>query len=80
MTRQDVLVQIERIFQENLKKESVRLEESMACSDVDGWNSLAHMMIIAGIEKYYSIKFNFREVVKLKTIVDICDAVSKKTA
>jgi Acyl carrier protein len=78
MTQQEVLLQVQNIFQEVLKRENMQLTESCTTNDVDGWNSLSHMMIISNIEKHFGIRFNFREVVKFKNVGDLCDAILKK--
>lgn len=46
--------------------------------DVDGWDSLTHMQIIAQIEKRFGVRFNFREVIKFKNVGDLCSALLTK--
>lgn len=46
--------------------------------DVDGWDSLTHMQIIAQIEKHFGVRFNFREVIKFKNVGDLCSALLTK--
>ncbi len=75
MTHQEALAQVQTIFQEVLKRDNIQLENSYTTNDVDGWNSLSHMIIISHIEKHFSIKFNFREVVKFKNVGDLCNAI-----
>lgn len=78
MTQQDALVQVQLIFQEALKRENIELTESSTANDVDGWNSLTHMIIISLIEERFAIRFNFREVVKFKNVGDLCNALIVK--
>ncbi len=75
MTQEDALVQIQLIFQETLKRENIQLTESSTANDVDGWNSLTHMIIISQIEERFAIRFNFRDVVKFKNVGDLCNAL-----
>jgi acyl carrier protein len=75
MTQEDALVQIQLIFQETLKRENILLTESSTANDVDGWNSLTHMIIISQIEERFAIRFNFRDVVKFKNVGDLCNAL-----
>jgi len=78
MTKEDVLIQIQDIFKLVLKKVDVALTEHSTFGDVAGWDSLNHMIIMSEIEKHFKIKFNFREVLKLKNIGDVCNAVLAK--
>lgn len=78
MTHSEALAHVQAIFQEVLKREGILLTESSTANDVDGWNSLSHMLIISSIEKHFGIRFNFREVVKLKNVGDLCNAIVTK--
>ncbi|WP_320052953.1 acyl carrier protein [uncultured Acetobacteroides sp.] len=78
MTHSEALAHVQTIFQEVLKREGILLTESSTANDVDGWNSLSHMLIISSIEKHFAIRFNFREVVKLKNVGDLCNAIVTK--
>ena len=52
MNREEVLKQLQSIFRNILKKDNVCIDESSTSKDVDGWDSLTHMQIIAQIEKH----------------------------
>ena len=68
MNREEVLKQLQSIFRNILKKDNVCIDESSTSKDVDGWDSLTHMQIIAQIEKHFGVRFNFREVIKFKNV------------
>ena len=72
MNREEVLKQLQSIFRNILKKDNVCIDESSTSKDVDGWDSLTHMQIIAQIEKH------FREVIKFKNVGDLCSALLTK--
>ncbi|WP_047451180.1 acyl carrier protein [Alistipes sp. ZOR0009] len=78
MTQAEVLAQVETIFQKVLKRDNIQLTETATTNDVDGWNSLSHMMIIAEVEAQFGIKFSFREMVKFKNVGDLCNAIVSK--
>ena len=78
MNREEVLKQLQSIFRDFLKKDNVCIDESSTSKDVDGWDSLTHMQIIAQIEKHFRVRFNFREVIKFKNVGDLCSALLTK--
>ena len=78
MNREEVLKQLQSIFRDILKKDNVSISESSTTQDVDGWDSLTHMQIIAQIEKRFGVRFNFREVIKFKNVGDLCSALLTK--
>lgn len=59
MNREEVLKQLQSIFRDILKKDNVCIDESSTSKDVDGWDSLTHMQIIAQIEKHFRSTFHF---------------------
>ena len=61
-----------------MNREEVLKHESSTSKDVDGWDSLTHMQIIAQIEKHFGVRFNFREVIKFKNVGDLCSALLTK--
>lgn len=75
MTKESILLQIQHLLSEILKKDDIEINESTTSKDIDGWDSLNHMIIIARIEKHFGVIFNFREVMKLKNIGDLRDAI-----
>ena len=78
MNREEVLKQLQCIFR-NILKGNACIDESSTSKDVDCWDSLTHMQIIAQIEKHFGVRFNFRrEVIKFKNVGDLCSALLTK--
>ncbi len=77
-TKESILKQIELLLREILNKESLNISMSTTSKDIEGWDSLNHMIIIARIEKHFDIIFSFREVMKLNNIGDLCNIVLTK--
>ncbi len=80
MDKLEMIKELNVLFQNVLKKGEVKLEVESTTDDVEGWDSLTNMLIINTVEKTYNIKFGFREIIKLKNVGDLCDAIIKKTA
>lgn len=78
MSRDELLKLVEKIFYEVLKKDDFTLTYQSTANDIDGWDSLSNMKIIAQIEQQFKCRFNFREVLKFKNIGDLCDVLLTK--
>lgn len=70
--------QIITIIKKVLKNDKLILKPHHSAADVQGWDSLRHVMIIAETEKQFDIKFDFMEVMNIKTIDDLAKAVKRK--
>ena len=46
--------------------------------DVDEWDSLSHVQLVAAIEDAFSIKFKSREILSWENIGDLIDSIEKK--
>ncbi len=66
------------IVKDVLQNKNLTLNASSSSKDVDGWDSLRHVMIISEVEKEFAISIDFMEVLEIKTIGDICTSVSKQ--
>lgn len=77
-TTAEILEALNGIFRHGLKNESLNLTETTTAHDVDGWDSLTNMLLISEVEKAFGVRFNFREIVKMKNVGDLCAAIANK--
>lgn len=77
-TTAEILEALNGIFRHVLKNESLNLTETITAHDVDGWDSLTNMLLISEVEKAFGVRFNFREIVKMKNVGDLCAAIANK--
>lgn len=78
MEDQEILSKITEIFCSVLKKQNVIIEAATTTADIDGWDSLSHMMIIDSIEKRFSVKFKLMEIMKFNNVGDMVVCIKKK--
>ena len=70
---------IEQIICETLKlPKDFKLSDDMTYKDIDNWDSLSQMELIATIEKEYNIEFDFEDMISLNSIGKIKEIVNNK--
>lgn len=74
----DILNDLNSIFGEILKRDNIILQRDFSAKDVDGWDSLTNMILISKIEEKYDVRFNFREIIKMNNVGDLCDQIASK--
>ena len=79
MNTQMILNELSLIFQEILKRDNIVLASETTAQDVEGWNSLTNMLLIRRIEKDFNVHCTFRDIVRFKTVGDICNSILTKT-
>ncbi len=67
----DVLISI-------LEHKNFEMHDELTARDVDGWDSLSHMMIITKIEEEFSIRFKLRDLNKLKNMGSLVSVIQSK--
>ncbi len=78
MNREDILKRIEEIFQEELEIDDLVLNDETIAEDVEGWDSLSHVQLVAAMEEAFGIEFKSREILSWNNIGDLVDCIQKK--
>jgi acyl carrier protein len=80
MNRSEILEKIGIILTSVLGHDNFELQENLSAKDVDGWDSLTHMIIITEIEAKFEVRFKLKELNKLNNMGNHLDLVSNKLA
>lgn len=77
MERQDIITRLTPIAQNVFEKPELEIVDSLSAETVDTWTSLAFMKLLSAIEEEFGFRFKMMELLSLKTMGDIIDAISK---
>jgi acyl carrier protein len=80
MDEKDILEKIQSAARKTLKNDGLILKGSEKFTEVEGWTSLTHMMIIADIEKTFNIKFKLKDIKQVKDIGALVMCIKGKLA
>lgn len=78
MERNDIIEKIKAALIGVLEHENFEITDELTAKDVDGWDSLSHMMIITEIEKVFTIKFKLRDLNKLNNMGSLIELIKTK--
>ena len=78
MERNDILKRVEEIFREELEQDELVLTDKTTAEDVEGWDSLSHVQLVAAMEEAFGIEFKSREILSWDNIGDLIDCIEKK--
>lgn len=78
MNKQEIMSELEQIFMDVFAREDIQLSETTSTGDVEGWDSLMHITILEAVQNQYSIAFELDEIVEMKTVGDILQAIVSK--
>ncbi len=78
MNQEQLLKEVNEIFKDVLDNEDVVISFDTVASDVDDWDSLNHIQLIAAIEKAFHIKFTSTEIYQFKNVGEMISSINKK--
>ena len=73
------LEQLTPIFRQVFDDESIVITRETTADDIDGWDSLSHMNLVAAVELKFNIRFALGELQALRNVGEMVDLVEKKT-
>lgn len=77
MNRDILKNEIQAIARDVFQKPELVVVDALSAADVDTWTSLSFTQFIAAIERQYGFKFKLMELLQLRTMGAILDAVLK---
>jgi len=78
MERTEVVNKLTSIFRKVLNDEAIVLKEEMTANDIEKWDSLSHMLLIAESESVFEIRFKLKELNKMKNVGDMISVIMEK--
>jgi len=77
---EEILAELQGIFRDILDQPDLVLTRGSNASNVEDWDSLAHINLLTTIEKEFGIKFALNELQELKDVGDMIELIQKKLA
>lgn len=75
MEKDKIKEKIKTILIPILEHENINMNDETKVEEIDGWSSLANVVIITEIEKTFNIKFKLRDLNKMHSIGSIVDLI-----
>lgn len=75
MTREEVFAALNEVFQDVFDDESIVVTDATTSEDIEEWDSLEHINLIAAVEQEFGVKFNMGQVVTMKNVGEMADII-----
>ena len=79
MTRQEIFAKLSEVFSD-VFDEDITVTENTTAADIEDWDSLAHITLIAEVEDAFDIKFSMKEVTGMKNVGEMAKLIEVKKA
>ncbi|MBS0172254.1 MAG: acyl carrier protein [Nitrospira sp.] len=74
----DLHSQLEDVFRQVFDNEHLTLRDDMTAPDIEGWDSVAHINLMFGIEQAFGVRFKGNELADMKNIRELKQFLSSK--
>lgn len=79
MTRNDIFSKLTEIFRDVFDDDELSIQDSTVAEDVEDWDSLTHISLIAAIEEEFDLRFDMKQVISFKNVGELVDAIENAT-
>jgi acyl carrier protein len=80
MTERDILARLTTIFQDLFDDPSLIVGERTTAEDVEGWDSVNHVLLVVEVERRFGVKFRTAEIETLRNVGDLVGLIAKRSA
>ncbi|MBK7172883.1 MAG: acyl carrier protein [Bacteroidales bacterium] len=71
----DIKNELTLIMRRVLKQENLSLKEDFTDRDIEGWDSMAQVELIAEIEEHFNIEFSLKDLPRLNSVKNIIQLI-----
>ena len=75
MTREEVFEKLNEVFRDVFDDDSITVTEATTANDIEEWDSLEHINLLAAIEQEFGMKFSMGQVVSMKNVGEMADII-----
>lgn len=69
---------LQDIFRDLFEEEDLIIEDSTSAQDIEDWDSLMHIQLIAQVQEDFGIRFTTAEIMKLKNVGEFVSLIEMK--
>ena len=71
---------LEEVFRQVFDNEDLVLRDQMVATDIEGWDSVAHINLMFGIEQAFGIRFKGNVLADMKNIGELKQFLADRTS
>ena len=78
MSREEIYERLNEVFQDVFGDDGITVTDQTTAADIDGWDSLRHITLLAAIEDEFDIEFSMAVTVKMKNVGEMVDYIEEE--
>lgn len=78
MSREEIYEQLNEVFRDVFDDDTIEVNDQTTSRDIEDWDSLEHINLIAAIETQFGMNFTMGQVVTMKNVGEMVDIISSQ--
>ena len=78
MNNNEILLRLNEVFRDVFGDSSLNVNENTTSADIDDWDSLEHINLIAAVENEFGLRFKMREVSGMKNVGEMLAIIAER--
>ena len=78
MSTEEIYEQLNEVFRDVFDDDTIEVNDQTTSRDIEDWDSLEHINLIAAIETQFGMKFTMGQVVTMKNVGEMVDIISSQ--
>ncbi|WP_173458363.1 acyl carrier protein [Ruminococcus flavefaciens] len=78
MNKNEIIPRLNEVFRDIFGDPSLSVNENTTSSDIEDWDSLEHINLIAAVENEFGLRFKMREVSGMKNVGEMIAIISER--
>jgi len=78
MSREEVFEKLNEVFRDVFDDDSITVNDTTTADDIEDWDSLEHINLMAAVESEFGIKYSMGQVVTMKNVGEMADIILEK--
>ena len=78
MSREEVVEKLNEVFQDVFDDDTITVTDTTTADDIEEWDSLEHINLLAAVEQEFGMKFNMGQVVSMKNVGEMADIIMQQ--
>ena len=78
MSREEIYEQLNEVFRDVFDDEEIMVNDATTADDIEDWDSLEHINLVAAVEQEFGFKFTMGQVVTMKNVGEMVDIILQK--
>ena len=78
LSKQEIFERLDQVFQDVFDDDDIHVTPETTAKDIDDWDSLEHIRLLAAVEREFGMRFKMGEVSAMKNVGEMAGIIEAR--